>query len=134
MDEYLQQYRTLLITGEQEAQEAYDKAVLSLSGGALGISFAFVRDIVGTQPLVQTDLLLTSWVAWGISATLVLVSFYVSKLAFKKALQQVDADQIYTQHPGGVFDRLTTVLNVLSGLLFLAGVLSIVSFVYYNLR
>lgn len=39
MNKYLQDYRKLLLTAEQQAQANFDKTVLSLSGGALGVSF-----------------------------------------------------------------------------------------------
>ncbi len=134
VDESLQQYRSLLIAAAQKSQEDYDKTVLALSGGALGISFAFVKDIVGPRPLVHPHLLLLAWVVWGVSVACVLGSFYFSNLAFRHAIAQVDAGTIYAQPPGGSSRRLTAVLNAFGGLLFLIGVLLIVGFAFYNLR
>ena len=37
-------YRAQLVALEQKFQEAYDKAVLILSGGALGLSLVVVKD------------------------------------------------------------------------------------------
>ena len=42
-----QQYRALLVQTWQKTQDDIDKAILSLSGGALGVSFVFLKDIVG---------------------------------------------------------------------------------------
>ncbi len=134
MDKHLEEYRNLLIVAEQKAQEDFDKTVLSLSGGALGISFAFVKDIVGNKPIANSEFLLLSWIAWGLSVTSVLVSFYFSQQALRQAIQQVDAGEIYKQSPGGLFSRLTAILNAAGGLLFLAGVILMVVFVSYNLR
>lgn len=36
----LQAYRSHLVAADERAQENFDKTVLSLSGGALGVSFA----------------------------------------------------------------------------------------------
>ena len=47
------EYRKDLIALEQRAQEAYDTTLLTLSGGALGVSFAFVKDFLGTQAAVR---------------------------------------------------------------------------------
>ena len=47
MDKTLQEYRAHLVSAAQKAQEDFDKTLLALSGGALGVSFAFVKDIVG---------------------------------------------------------------------------------------
>ena len=41
LDEIAAEYRRQLLTLEQKSTEAFDKAVLSLSGGALGLSIAF---------------------------------------------------------------------------------------------
>ena len=128
-----QDYRSLLIAAEQKAQEDYDKTVLLLSGGALGISFAFAKDIVGDQPLVCRGLLLASWIAWGISVACVLASFFFSQQALRRTIKQVDEDAIHEQSPGGVYSWITAVFNALGGLLFLAGVAVIVLFASHNL-
>lgn len=133
----LQAYRSLLISAEQKSQEDYDKTVIALSGGALGISFAFVKDIVGSQSLATPVWLCAAWIAWGLSVTLVLTSFYFSHLALRKAIKQVDEnlESLYNKPPGGFFTRVTQVLNVLDGLLFLIGVAFMVIFVLvsYNI-
>ena len=59
-------YREWLVVAEQKSQENFDKTVLTLSGGALGISFAFLKDIVGPQPIILSVFLLTAWFAWEI--------------------------------------------------------------------
>ncbi len=130
----LQQYRTWLIAAEQKAQEDYDKTVLSLSGGALGVSFAFVKDVVGAKPLLQLNLLLAAWIAWGLSVTFVLASFHFSQRALRRAITQIDKDDIYRQSPGGVYSEITTGLNAAGGLLFLVGVALIILFASHNLR
>lgn len=132
MDESLQDYRNLLIAAEQKAQADFDKTVLSLSGGALGISFAFVKDIVGPDSIVNPRLLLLSWIAWGFSVTSVLGSFYFSHWALRKTIQQIDNGNIYKQHPGSIYSWITALLNALGGLLFLVGVVLMVVFIYYN--
>jgi hypothetical protein len=134
MDKKLEEYRNLLIAADQKAQEDFDKTVLSLSGGALGISFAFVKDIIGSKPTIQPEFLLAAWVSWGLSVTFVLSSFYFSQQALRQAIKQVDNQEIYKRSPGGLFSRVTAIFNALGGLLFLIGVISMVVFVSYNLR
>lgn len=133
MEQYLQEYRNHLIAAEQKAQEDFDKTVLSLSGGALGISFAFIKDIVGAGQSHNTFLLLLSWVAWGFSISSVLMSYFFSHLALRRAIEQVDKDKIHNGRPGGCYDFITATLNCVGGLLFLAGVIFIIIFVGYNL-
>jgi hypothetical protein len=137
---YYQEYRQLLIDGEQKAQESYDKTVLSLSGGALGISFAFVKDFIGVKTVNDPSWLLASWVFWGLSMFFVLLSFYASNQAMREGIRKVnsvisgaDAKILNESQPGGRFDSLVGYLNFFGGLLFLFGILAIVVFVSQNL-
>lgn len=141
MDKALEDYRTHLITAEQKAQEDFDKTVVSLSGGALGISFAFLKDIVGNHPIAHKGLLFTAWISWGLSISLVLSSYFTSHLALCKSIDQIDnavrnsnINQIYTQRAGGRFSLITSILNAVGGLLFFVGILFIAVFVWHNLE
>jgi hypothetical protein len=133
-DEILNEYRSSIVSAEQKAQEDFDKTVLYLSGGALGISFAFVKDIVGERPPAGPWLLAVGWMAWALSATSVLTSYLTSLYALRTATGQVDDRSILRQTPGGKFTTLTQVLNGCGGLLFVAGVAAMGVFVYKNLQ
>lgn len=133
MEEEIQEYRKLLVTAEQRAQEDFDKTVLALSGGALGISFAFVKNIIGDQPAVYSWALLSAWIAWGFSVTCVLASYFVSQIALRHAIKQVDDNKIFEQSPGGIYSKITAVLNAFGGLLFLLGVVLMVMFAALNM-
>ena len=125
-------YRAHLMEAEQKSQEQYDKAVLAMSGGGLAISFAFVKDIVGSTPVQQPCLLLLAWVSWGLSVTSVLFSFFFSQLALRKAIPQVDEQTVFVSRPGGWYDVATAALNCAGGVLFLVGVVFVVVFAYHN--
>lgn len=131
--EQLAEYRKWLVAAEQKSQEDFDKTVLYLSGGALGISFTFVKDIVGSQPIVLSTLLITAWFAWAFSTFSVLSSYYLSHLALRRAISQVDDGTIYKQPPGGRFACLTAILNATGAVLFLAGVCCITVFAGANI-
>ena len=134
MDEELRKYREHLVQAEQKTQEDYDKTILSLSGGALGISFAFIKDILGTDPIVQPNLLLIAWICWGMSVGVVLFSHYFSHLSLRKSIEQVDKDKIHDERPGGIYDRITAFMNAIDGILFLIGVVIMIAFVYLNFK
>lgn len=134
MEDTDQEYRNTLETLERESQQAYDKAVLTLSGGALGISFAFVSNFLDKSKIICSGWLITAWISWGVSVTAVLFSFFFSILALRKAIKQVDNRTIREERPGGSFDTITAVLNAAGGLLFLVGVISIITFVIANMR
>ena len=129
----LAEYRKWLVSAEQKSQEDFDKTVLSLSGGALGISFVFLKDVIGPQPLVFTIFLLAAWLAWAFSTFSVLTSYYLSHLALRRAITQVDDGTIYEQPAGGAFARLTAILNAIGAVLFLVGVCCITVFAGVNL-
>jgi hypothetical protein len=126
-------FRSLLIKTAQESQSDYDKSVLLLSGGALGVSIAFVKDIIGATHPAHSCLLLTAWILWGVSCASVLVSYYTSSIALSIAIDRVDREP-----PGksltGAFDVITKILNAVSGLGFLIGLAFFCYFVAANLQ
>ena len=132
-DEVDPEYRQWLVAAEQKAQEDFDKTVLTLSGGALGISFAFVKDIIGERPIEHSWLLIGAWLLWALSTSAMLASFFVSRLALRRAIEKCDDGTIFCGSPGGIFTHLTRALNVSGAVLFFAGVCLMAAFVSANL-
>lgn len=131
--EDLSEYRQWLIAAEQKSQEAFDKTILTLSGGALGISFVFLRDVIGTAPVNCPVLLLAAWVSWAFSSIAILISFYLSHLALRYAIKQIDLGKIRTESPGGAYSKGTAILNASGAILFFVGVCLITAFAHANL-
>ena len=95
--------------------------VVALSGGALGISFAFVERFVGDDPPLALWALMAAWVAWVCSLALVLGSHFFSTQALRKAVTQVDEKKINTERVGGNYDRVLVWLNAIGGITFILG-------------
>ena len=133
LPEHLKDYREQLVALEQQSQSSFDRTLLTLSGGALGVSFAFVKDFLSGATPVRVPLLVGAWACWVGSLALVLASHYFSVLATRTAIKQVDAGRIYGQPPGRAFGALTDWLNVVGGLAFIAGLVFIALFVNANL-
>lgn len=131
-EEWQAEYRSQLLSLEQKSQESYDKTVLALSTGAFGITFAFVSNFLDQQVIINQGLLTAAWVAWAISATAVLFSYYFSVLALRRAVKQLDSQTIFRERPGGVFHVFTMALNAIGGLLFVTGLGLIIAFVHLN--
>ncbi|MBK9130614.1 MAG: hypothetical protein IPM20_03080 [Gammaproteobacteria bacterium] len=129
----LKEYRQWLVAAEQKSQEDFDKTVLSLSGGALGISFVFLKDIVGPDSIVYPWYLLVAWLSWGLSTFAVLASYYLSHQALRHAISQVDGKTIYDQPAGGRYSKWTAFLNAAGATLFLIGVICITVFAGANI-
>src|ERR1041384_3332720 len=119
MDKQMQEYRNHLVEARQKAFEDFDKTVLALSGGALGISITFVKDLLGPGTLSCKGCLLTSWICWGVSVLTILVSYYASQLTLNRAIKQIDAGT-RPLRPGGAFRVFTLTLNAIGGILFVA--------------
>ena len=125
-------YRETLLGIQEKMQASYDKAVIALSGGALGLSFTFLKEVAKGETLHNARWLLASWVLWGTSSSCILFSFLCSATAMQTAINQTDEKTIYIEAAGGLFNRITKILNVAAGLMFFAGVISIVIFVWRN--
>jgi hypothetical protein len=129
----LSEYRKTLIILSQKSQEEYDTLVVKLAGGALGVSFAFVNNIIRPQPWDYPCLLGLAWIFWGLSLVSSLVSHYSGTLALNKTIDQVDRGMIYSEHPGARWDKLTGFLNGGGMILFISGVVSLTVFVMINI-
>ncbi len=133
MTDRLQEYRQHLVLAEQKSQEAYDKTLLTLSGGALGISFAFVEKFLTDDVAHCVALLVCAWFCWGLSLAVVLSSHFFSQRALRHAIQQVDANEIYIRPAGGFFSKITDICNIAGGVLFFVGLIFMITFVATNL-
>ena len=133
MDEAMRSYRQDLIKLEQKAQGAYDKTVLSLAGGALAVSFAFVKDFLSPEAALAQSWLVAAWAAWVISLSAVLISHYLSTFALRKAIVQLDSAAAPGKWVGGPFEVATTVLNGLGGAAFIVGLILSGVFVSKNI-
>jgi hypothetical protein len=113
--------------------ESFDKAIMSLSGGALAISITFVHN-VAPDP-TNRGLLTTSWFLFAGSLLLILISFLTSQAAILNQIGELNgrgaADRSWWKRwlNAGVW---TTVLNFLSAGAFVAGVIFLVLFARVN--
>jgi hypothetical protein len=128
----LSAYRQSLVLAEQAMQGEYDKAVMTLSGGALGISFSFLKDIVGTKGLTHFCALLVAWGLWGLSISFILASFFTSTKALRKTVADTDLHTIYMTLAKSGWATATKILNALGGVCFFLGLLSLLVFVAHN--
>jgi len=126
-------YRNHLIEAAQKSQESFDKTVLSLSGGALGISFLFLKEVVGPNTVSGPLFLLVAWSAWGLSSLSILISHLTSHYALNKAISDFDSDAIDPDKPGGHYSTMTSILNLLGAIFFIAGIAFIILFAHANL-
>ena len=130
----LAEYRRQLQELATKSQEYLDKTVLTLSGGALGISFVFLKDVIGGNPVAVPNYLLTAWLLWGSSSTAVLLSYLTSCWALKKTISQLRSATVWQERPGGIWSPITSSLNLWSLGSFLAGLVFLIMFVNANFQ
>lgn len=128
--------RAELLKRQLSNSENYDKAILTLSTAFLGLSIAFVKDIVPPSQACYLCLLWGSWILLVFSVASTIVSFLVSQKAIEEQFEK--AERYYRENDPTALDRgllakATDWLNRLSGVLFLLGILFTVLFVSANL-
>jgi hypothetical protein len=124
-------YRKLLQELETDQQRTFDTTVISLSGGALGVSFAFVKDFIAPSSAIDYCYLLAAWYCWAFSIMAMLTSHFVSVEMLRSAMRALDAKE--TPKRAAWLDRVTFGLNIAGGVSFVAGVVLLAAFVGVNL-
>ena len=133
MNDQTDEYRKTLIETEQKIGEGYDKTLIALSGGALGVTIMFIKDIVGKSEIQRGELALYAWSAWAVSLSSLLVAFYFGTCSYRYAIKKWDDGKLDQKNPGGIFAAITNILNVVGGVSFIVGVIFFVRFAYLNL-
>ena len=125
-------YRDQLVATAEKSQELFDRTLLTLSGGALGVSFAFIKQFLGQGPLLDRASLVDAWAAWVGSLVVSLLSHYASTLAHQRAITDVDHNR--DGKLGKTLNWSVRLLNALSLAGFLSGLYFMAAFVRENLK
>jgi hypothetical protein len=126
-----------LLKRQLSNSERLDGAILTLSTGTLGLSLAFIKDIVPISSAVCLLVLKASWWAFGCSIVLTLLSFVASQLAIKKQLiyakkYYLDKKDKYLTRTNDLA-RLTDILNYSSCAVFICAIVFTIVFVSSNI-
>ncbi|MBC7819979.1 MAG: hypothetical protein IAG10_24110 [Planctomycetaceae bacterium] len=136
LDAY-QRYRDDLLKRQISNSESYDKAILTLSSAALGLTLTFIDRVVPLRQAECLSLMIAVWVLFATSIVVTLISYHISQIAI--STQLANADQYYlhgreefaSKIPRGAF--LTELASYFSSLTFLSAVICLVIFVGINL-
>ena len=131
----LAETRADLLKRQLSNAENYDKAILSLSTAFLGLSFAFVKDLVPAHQAEWLWLLYSSWSLLTGAVLTTIVSFLVSQQAIDLQLKKAEAYYLLGDQGALTKSRIaraTDWLNVASGMLFVLGVSLTTTFVVVN--
>lgn len=131
--------RRHLIESDRSAAEQFDKALLTLSAGALGLSITFINQIAPNPEAETLWLVIVAWILFCCSVLSTLLSKLLAQSAYKR---QVGIDERYllgeakqeAQPPES--NRLAiavTLSNFFSLTLFIGGVAFLILFTSANL-
>ena len=137
-------HRDWLVSAHHTASQDFDKAVMTLAGGALGVSITFIHEIAPHPK--HHGWLATAWTLLALSLLLVFVSYLASQRVLEHeidncddaisraaAKESGDPDPPARQQRRDVAGPLTTFLNYASAVTFMSGVAFLVRFALYNL-
>jgi hypothetical protein len=114
------------------AFDSLDKNLLALSSGALGVSLAFIKDIVPLDHVRCVALLLLSWFAFSASIISTLLSFKFSIAAHKKQRDALDKALLERKAPESGSPGALEWSNICSAGFFILGLLCTLLFVGIN--
>ena len=126
--------RQELVNSKFKVAEDFDKALLTLSGGALGISMTFIKDIV-IKP-EHKWILVISWTCFGLSIIILLLGFHVCRKAYMQEIVSLDAIQEKSKKANNkknLWSEATEVANIFALVFFIIGLSSLATFIFINI-
>jgi uncharacterized membrane protein len=126
-----------LLARELSNAERFDSAILTLSTAALGVSLAFIKDVVALQSAERVAWLIGSWWLFGCAIVTTLLSFVASQLGLRRQLRLAEEYYLGGQEESlnarNAPARATDWLFYLAGVFFVAALGSTIYFVTGNL-
>lgn len=128
---YLEE-RKSLVEAEGEASQSLDKALITLSAGAFGLSLLFISRIAPNPEALRW--LYLAWGGFVASLVTILTSFLASQKAFRRARELLDEDFKHGDvREGSIWDKVTAGLTIVSIAAFIIGVVALAVFATRNL-
>jgi hypothetical protein len=137
-------HRDWLVSAHHTASQDFDKAVMTLAGGALGLSITFIHEIAPHPK--HHGWLATAWICLAVSLLLVFLSYLASQhvlvneigrcddlIAKARAAERGDRPPSTRPEKRDIAGPLTEMLNYMAAATFVAGVVLLVRFTLYNL-
>lgn len=128
--------RKALIDAEREGARLFDKAILTLTAGAFGLSLAFIKQIVTVIKCGTLLWLIIGWAGFSLSLLSTLTSFLTSQSACRrqlKILESVYRDKSESREEKNRPANWTSWLNISSIAFFILGMIFLTIFVIKNL-
>ena len=126
--------RKQLIDAERNTAQQFDKAILTLASGALGLSITFIKQIAPHPKSQSIYFLIVAWVLFSFSILSTLISFLISQAACRRQREILDQDISEKEHKiNNNAADWTNRLNYLSIAFFILGIVFLIIFSAVNL-
>ena len=113
-----------------ESSGQFDKQILFVASGALGVSFAFIKDLVKLSDATHKSYLIMAWVSFGIVILLSIISHYTSLKAINNKIRNLNYE---VDSSSKKFNGYTKWINVLMIVFLGIGLLWLTLFVAINI-
>lgn len=113
---------------EMKSLEAYDKSILTLSGGALGLSFVAIKDYLSLRGGAEAGLIVLALLCWALSVSCTLFSSVSTRKAIRSVMEREDPRKSSARSRERSA-RVASGLRIGSGLLFFGGVVFFIAYI-----
>jgi len=117
--------------------EAFDKAILSLSSAGLALSLTFFKFVVPVDKAVSINMIECAWYLFVAAIISTILSYITSQRAL--VIELSNAEKYYLEdldeyeRKNNPASNLTEILNGISALFFIGAIISVVCFVVANI-
>ena len=125
----LARYREMLVEKHHTASQDYDKLIVTLAGGSLGLSVTFIHDIAPDPR--QKWVVMVAWALLALSLICILWSLITSSYTIRQLIDEIDAKNASYQGSGSA--TFTLALNIAAGATLVLGLSFLAVFAFVNL-
>jgi len=130
---YLEE-RKQLISAERFTAQQFDKAILTLAAGSLGLSITFIKYLAPTPKQCSKNYLIIAWIFFSLSILFTLISFLTSQSACRRQREILDNEIKQNEsNSGNIYATVTNYLNWGSIIFFIFGTIFLIIFAGSNL-
>lgn len=130
MKEEEKEYLDLLNKVYFESSTQFDKQLLFVASGALGLSLAFIKDIVVLSKATNKELLLLSWISFGLVILINVISHYTSLKAINYKIENIyKKKDRFSQS----FNSVTKYFNIMMIVFLASGLVLLIVFIGINI-
>ncbi|MCL5429034.1 MAG: hypothetical protein M1347_04420 [Chloroflexi bacterium] len=131
-DELLE-HRSTLMDEYQKTSEGFDRTIITLASSALGISVAFLNDIVPERDPNTLPILGAAWILIGLSLAAIVFSFLFAIKSRKSAIRDIDLVLRGGTEKETKYPRTATALSWVSAITLILGIFLYLVFAVMNL-